>query len=177
MKTFIVVLASTLLFFGIFVLTAVSSLNTEASLRASINAHEKAREASLDTMKKIILQKAQLPAAAKKDLIDLLPQIVSGREGGSVFKSVQEKYPDFTLPLYLEISRSIEAERHVFLRKQEELFDVKREHDALLGSVFGGTICRMFGRFPIDVNVISSTETKEIIRSGIDDDIDLKLNK
>lgn len=163
------------LFVGGVVLAGVSALNREAGLKASINAHERAREASLDTMKKVIMQKAQLPAAAKEDLLALLPEVVEGRAGGSVFKSVQEKYPEFTMSLYQDLSRAIEAERHQFLREQKELFDVKREHDALLGSAFGGTVASIFGRRPVEVNVVSSTEAKEVIRTGLDDNSDLEL--
>lgn len=179
MKTFgitmLVILLVTFVIVGGIFLGGVSSLNREATLRAAINAHERAREASFDTMKKVIVQKAQLPAAAKRDLLELLPEVVSGREGGSIFKSVQEQYPEFTVDLYKDLSRSIEAERHIFLREQKELFDVKREHDALLGSVFGGSVCKMFGRRPIDVKVVSSTETKEVIQSGVDDNTKLEL--
>ena len=156
-------------------MSSVASLNREALLRASINAQERGREASFDTMKKIIMQKTQLPAAARADLLVLLPELISGRQGGAVFKSVQEQYPELTLSLYQDISRSIEAERHVFLRKQESLFDVKREHDALLDSAFGGTICRLFGRSKVEVVVISSTEAKNVIETGVDNDSNLGL--
>src|SRR5688500_17169026 len=98
MRTFgitvlVVLLVAALAVGGVF-MAGVSALNREASLRASIGAHERAREASLDTMKKIITQKAQLPAAAKADLLALLPEVAAGRSGGAVFKSVQERYPE-----------------------------------------------------------------------------------
>jgi hypothetical protein len=160
---------------GAFLIAAVGALNREASLRASIEAHEKRREASFDTMKKIIVSKTQLPAAAREDLLKLLPEVVAGRAGGSVFKSVQENYPQFTLSLYEDLSRSIEAERHIFLRTQEELFDRVREHQSLMNSVFGGTICKLADRRPVEVQVISSTEAKEVMRTGVDDDVNLNL--
>jgi hypothetical protein len=157
--------------------TVLGSLNAEANLRSSIEAHERAREAHLDTMRKVITQKTQLPAAAKADLLTLLPEVVAGRQGGSVFKSVSEKYPELTLDLYKDISRSIESERHQFLNEQEELFDVKREHDALLRSVVGGTVCAIAGRRPIPVITVSSDEAKEIVKTGVDNDTDLGLAK
>jgi hypothetical protein len=160
---------------GAFLVAAVGALNKEASLRASIEAHEKRREASFDTMKKIIVSKTQLPAAAREDLLKLLPEVVAGRAGGSVFKSVQENYPQFTLSLYEDLSRSIEAERHLFFREQSELLDVQREHNSLLNSVFGGTVCRLAGRRPVEIQVISSTEAKEVVRTGVDDTTKLDL--
>jgi hypothetical protein len=179
MKTFgigcVVVALILFLVSGAFVVAAVGALNREASLRASIEAHEKRREASFDTMKKIIVSKTQLPAAAREDLLKLLPEVVAGRAGGSVFKSVQENYPQFTISLYEDLSRSIEAERHTFLRTQEELFDVKREDDALLNSFFGGYVCKLAGRRSVEVQVISSTEAKEVMRTGVDDTTDLNL--
>jgi hypothetical protein len=143
--------------------SVIAPLNREAALRSDIEAHLAAREAKYDTMKKIIMQNAQLPA--------------SGRAGGSIFKSVQERYPEFTLPLYKSLSRAIEAQREGFLVEQKELFDVNREHNTLMRSVWGGMICKMFGRKEISIKVISSTEAKEVVESGVDDNTDLRLNK
>jgi hypothetical protein len=157
--------------------SVIAPLNREAALRSDIEAHLAAREAKYDTMKKIIMQNAQLPAAAKKDLLELLPTVASGRAGGSIFKSVQERYPEFTLPLYKSLSRAIEAQREGFLVEQKELFDVNREHNTLMRSVWGGMICKMFGRKEISIKVISSTEAKEVVESGVDDNTDLRLNK
>jgi hypothetical protein len=172
----IIIMVVGLVIFGV-TATVIGTLSQEANLRSSIEAHERAREASFDTMKKIITQKSQLPAAAKSDLLKLLPEVVSGRAGGTIFKSVQEQYPEFTLGLYREISNSIESERHTFLNEQKELFDVKREHDSLLRRPVSGVICSMFGRRPVDVKVISSTEAKEVGRTGVDDNTDLGLGK
>jgi len=158
-------------------MAGVGALNKEASLRSSIEAHERSREASFDTMKKIIAQNSQLPAAARQDLETLLPLIIAGQSGGSVFKSVQSRYPEMTLGLYQSLGRSIEAERHTFLNEQKELFDVKREHDKLLRSAFSGTVCSIFGRKPVEVKVISSSEAQNVIKSGVDDNTDLGLSK
>jgi hypothetical protein len=157
--------------------TVVGAMNADNALRTTIAGHERTREASFDTMKKIITQKTQLPAAAKADLLALLPEVVSGRSGGTVFKSVQERYPEFTLELYKDISRAIESERHTFFNVQKELFAVKQAHDELLGSALRGTILSFLGRKPVEVKVISSTEAKEVVRTGVDDNTDLNLTR
>lgn len=154
-------------------LKALSALNQEAALRAEIVAKQRNVETSFDTMKKIITQKAQLPEAAKKDLLELLPEVVAGRSGGSVFKSVQERYPEFTMPLYLDLSRSIEAERHTFQTKQESLSDTVREYDALRDSAIAGFVLQSFGRKRPEVTMVSSTAAKEAVRTGKDDDVEL----
>ena len=181
MKTFgIVVLGVFIMMFMLtlgVLIAGVGALNKEASLRSSIEAHERSREASFDTMKKIIAQNSQLPTAAKKDLETLLPLIIAGQSGGTVFKSVQSKYPEMTVGLYQSLSRSIEAERHVFLNEQKELFDIKREDDQLLRSAFSGTVCSLFGRTPVDVKVISSSEARDVMKTGIDNNTDLGLSK
>lgn len=158
-------------------ISGVNALNKEATLRSSIEAHERAREAAFDSMKKIIGQNAQLPAAARKDLETLIPLIIAGQSGGSVFKVVHAQYPEMTLDLYKSLGRSIEAERHVFLNEQKTLFDIKAEHDALLRSAFGGTVCSIFGRKPVEIKVISSSEAREVMKTGIDDNSDLGLSK
>jgi hypothetical protein len=154
----------------------VSILNKEAILRSSIEAHQRNVETSIDTARKIILQKTQLPRAAKEDLLKLLPAVVEGRAGGSIFKSVQENYPQFTLQLYEDIARTIEAERHTFKNEQEALFDVKREDDALFNRPISGFVLNMFGRKKVDIKVISSSESKDIIETGEENDVDLHLD-
>lgn len=164
----------------IFVLSAfgfvIGSVNREATLRSSIEAQENYREASYDNMKKVINQQAQLPPAARKDLEKLLPLVVSGRSGGSVFKSVQEKYPEFNMPLYMNLSRTIESERNSFLTAQEKLFDLKAQHDSLRRSAVSGTVLTVFGRnSEIKVKVISSDDAKAVVQSGTDNDTKLNL--
>ena len=169
------------LVFGLVVFTTggivIGTLNGEASLRSSIESYERVREASFDTMKKIISQTTQLPAAARDDLLKLLPEVVAGRTGGSIFKSVQEKYPELTLGLYKDIANSIEIERHNFLLSQESLFDASREHNTLLRRPVSGFVCNLFGKKEIEIKVISSTESKEVVKTGVDDDTSLKFGK
>jgi hypothetical protein len=154
----------------------IGTLNYEADLRSRIEARQKQIELSWDTMTKVIMQKTQLPAAAKADLLALLPEIVAGRTGGSLFKSISETHHELTMPLYQDISRTIESERHQLLRNQEELLDLKASHDALVSPTkISGVICRAFGKRPIEIRTISSTQAKEVIRTGVDDNVDLGL--
>ncbi len=169
---------------GVFILTVLiilgsflSTLSQEGNLRAGIEAHENAREASFDNMKKIIAQQAQVPAALRADLEKLMPILIEGRKGGAAFKSVQESFPTMTQPLYENLMRSIEAQRTVFLNEQKSLFDVKREDDALFNGPISGFWLGLAGRHKVDVKVISSAYAKEVRSSGEDNEVDLNLNK
>ena len=171
MKTFIVglLVLSVIGLFGI--ATVLGAFNADANLRSRIEAFQRQQEASFDTMRKVIAQKQGLPAAAKKDLLELTRELVAGRQGGSLLKSVQEQYPDFNMALYRDLSRSIEAQRDKFFRVQSELFDAKREHDALLRRPISGTLLAMAGRQPVNIVVVSSSSAKEIVQNGLEDDI------
>ena len=155
------------LFTGVITLNA---FNADANLRTRVEALQKNQEVTFDTMRKVISQKKELPAAAKADLIEMLPMIVAGRSGGSVFKQVQEQYPDFNMALYRDLSRTIEAQRESFLHEQQRLFDAQREHTRLLRTPISGTILSMVGRKPVEVTVVSSTNAKATMQTGLEDD-------
>jgi len=149
----------------------LSYSNSEIGLRNSIAAQQKANEASFDAMWKILQQKAGVADQYREAFKQLFPEIIKGRQGGSLAKFVSEANPNFDTSLYTSLSNSIEAERTRFLNEQKKLVNMKAEHDNLIQK-FPGSIF-LAGRRPIDVVVITSERTTTVFTTGQDNDTDL----
>jgi hypothetical protein len=149
--------------------------NKEIALRAKAEAQVGKIEGVHDKMWKVIQQKAQVTTEYKDAFAEIYPDIISGRyssEGdGSLMKWVTESNPNFDTSLYTDLMQSIEILRSEFQRNQETMLDIVREHNVLI-SIFPN---RLFitNKIPINYTVISSTKSKVVMETGIDDDVKL----
>ena len=155
-----------ILFVGIVGATWLSATNREASLRNRFVAQQKANEASFDAMWKIIQQKGQVADQYKSGFKEVYKEIMDGRYkegGGSLLKFITESNPQFSVSLYKSLSASIEGERKRFLRDQQVLLDIKREHDDVLtrfpSRLFVGD------RPPLDAVIVTSEKTEDAFKS------------
>jgi len=153
--------------------TWVSYNNSEIGLRNAAVAQQKDNEASYDTMWKILQQKAGIVGKYKDDFQDIWPELIAGRyaSGGSLMKWVQERNPTFDSSLYKDLMVSVEGERKSFLRKQEKLISIKQEHDNIRTKFPGVFI--VGGRPAVEINIITSGQTKETFETGEENDVDL----
>ena len=167
----ILVISGILIIFGI--LMCVSYSNKEISLRNQSNAQIGKIEGVYDKMWKVIQQKAKVTSEYKEAFKEIYPELISGRysEGEELMKWIQEDNPDFDASLYKDLMQSIEILRTEFQHAQERELDIIREHNNLRqkfpGSLFVGN------REEINYTIISSTQTKTIMTTGLDDDIEL----
>ena len=167
----ILVISGILIIFGI--LMCVSYSNREISLRNQSNAQIGKIEGVYDKMWKVIQQKAKVTSEYKEAFKEIYPELISGRysEGEELMKWIQEDNPDFDASLYKDLMQSIEILRTEFQHAQERELDIIREHNNLRqkfpGSLFVGN------REEINYTIISSTQTKTIMTTGLDDDIEL----
>lgn len=149
--------------------------NKEIALRAKAEAQIGKIEGVHDKMWKVIQQKAQVTTEYKDAFADIYPDIISGRysgEGdGSLMKWVTEQNPNFDTSLYKDLMQSIEILRTEFQRNQETMLDIIREHKTLCTTYPG----RWFisNTMEIEYTVISSTKSKVVMDTGIDDDVNL----
>ena len=149
--------------------------NKEIALRAKAEAQVGKIEGVHDKMWKVIQQKAQVTTEYKDAFAEIYPDIISGRysgEGdGSLMKWVTESNPNFDTSLYTDLMQSIEILRSEFQRNQETMLDIVREHNVLI-NIFPN---RLFitNKTPINYTVISSTKSKVVMETGIDDDVKL----
>ena len=149
--------------------------NKEIALRAKAEAQVGKIEGVHDKMWKVIQQKAQVTTEYKDAFAEIYPDIISGRysgEGdGSLMKWVTESNPNFDTSLYTDLMQSIEILRSEFQRNQETMLDLVREHKTLCTTYPG----RWFisNTMEIEYTVISSTKSKVVMETGIDDDVKL----
>jgi hypothetical protein len=84
---------------------------------------------------------------------------------------IQESNPQFTADLYKDLSVAIEVERQKFLNAQTKIIDIVREHNNMLDVVPSKWF--LGGRKKLEWEVISSTTTKSVMDSKVDDNVNL----
>jgi hypothetical protein len=159
---------------GIFFVMKVSAENSEVRLRKQVEAQVKANETSFDTCWKIVQSQAGVAEKHKEAFKDIYQGLMAGRhyeKGGTFMKWITESNPNFDGKLYEKLMNSIEAQRMRFMRDQQKLVDLKREHDTMLevwpSSMFVGD------RDPVEITVVTSSKTEATFETGKEDNIDV----
>ena len=149
--------------------------NKEIALRAKAEAQVGKIEGVHDKMWMVIQQKAQVTTEYKDAFAEIYPEIISGRYSGdgdgSLMKWVTESNPNFDTSLYADLMQSIEILRSEFQRNQETMLDLVREHKTLCTTYPGRWV--ISDTMEIEYTVISSTKSKVVMETGIDDDVKL----
>lgn len=149
--------------------------NKEITLRTEAEAQRGKIEGVHDKMWKVIQQKAQVADEYKDAFAEIYPEIMSGRysgeNDGSLMKWVTESNPNFDTSLYADLMQSIELLRTEFQKNQERMLDIIREHKTLCTTYPG----RWFitNTEEIEYTIVSSTKSKVVMDTGIDDDVNL----
>ena len=86
-------------------------------------------------------------------------------------KWIQEANPNFDTSLYKDVMDAVEIQRTQFMKAQERMIDIKRQHS---------TLCKTYpGRWfisntsEIEYTVVSSTRSKITMETGTDDEVKL----
>lgn len=148
--------------------------NRDVSLRERAKEQKGNIENMRDAMWKILQQKASVTDQYKDAFSKIYPELIAGRysdKGGSLMKWIQESNPNFDVSLYKDLMVSIEIERKNFANEQKKMLDIIREHSTFIKSVPNKWF--VSDTTSIKYTVISSTTTKKIMESGVEDDIDL----
>lgn len=152
----------------------ISVNNREVSLRKEADAQRGTIETVHDTMWKTLKQEAGVTEQYREAFEKIYPELISGRysnESGSLMKMITESNPTFDTSLYQHLMQSIDVQRAQFAQAQQRMLDIIREHSTLLETIPSKWF--LGGRKNIDYTIISSTSTKETVRTGIDDDVEL----
>lgn len=170
----ITVTATVLFFLGWLTISYFSYNNREVSLRTEAAAQIKKVEGAHDKMWKIIQQKAGVTSQYAEKFDSIYTHIISGRYDagdGSLMKWIQEANPQFDSSLYADLSESIEVYRTEFQHSQDRVVDIIREHE---------TLCKTYpakwfisDTRPIEYEVISSTRSKNVMETRLDDETEL----
>lgn len=148
--------------------------NQEVALREQAEAQRSKVEGVHDAMWKIISQKAQVSQEYRAGFDSIYTHIISGRYSqgdGSLMKWIQEANPNFDTSLYKDVMDAVEIQRTQFMKAQERMIDIKRQHS---------TLCKTYpGRWfisntsEIEYTVVSSTRSKMTMETGTDDEVKL----
>ena len=146
----------------------------ELSLKAEASKQLGVIELTHDKMFKILQQKAGVTKEYRASFDSIYTHIIAGRyqnDQGALMKWIKESNPEFDSSLYRDLMASIESERTEFLKAQTRILDISREHEVLIKTIPG----RWFlgGREPIEYEPISSTYSKEVMKTKVDDKTDL----
>jgi len=160
----------------IITILCVGYSNSEIRLVEQANAQQKANEAVKDKTWKVVKQKAGVLDKYSKDFMKAFNGIMSERyqgesSGAPMFKWIQEHQPNYSVELYKDLADAIEANQTEFLNVQKRLIDIKREHMVLLRTFPSKLI--VGSRDTLEIIIVTSTTTKKVFETGVDDDVDL----
>jgi hypothetical protein len=148
--------------------------NEEVQARNRVEAQQKNVETHHDAMWKILAQKAGISNQYKPaNYKELLAEVVEGRKGGNLAKTITEQNPNFDLSLLKDLSQSVEGEHKVVVREEKKLLDYNRVHSNIIKDRWKRRFLDAEQTTPIEVSVITSTRSKKAIETGVDDDVNL----
>ena len=148
--------------------------NKEIALRKEAEAQKGKIESVHDKMWKVIKQKANVSEQYREMFEKVYPDIIAGRysgEGAMAMKWIQEANPEIDASLYKDVMQAIEIQREHLHTAQTRMLDVIREREALIESYPS----RWFisNKSKIEYEVISSTRSKTVMETGLDDDVEI----
>ena len=148
--------------------------NKEIALRKEAEAQKGKIESVHDKMWKVIKQKANVTEQYREMFEKVYPDIIAGRysgEGAMAMKWIQEANPEIDASLYKDVMQAIEIQREHLHTAQTRMLDVIRERAALIESYPS----RWFisNKSEIEYEIISSTRSKTVMETGLDDDVEI----
>lgn len=152
----------------------VSYSNQEVTLRKHGEAKEKNNKIIFDKTWKIIQSQAKVADKYKDAFGEIYKNIMDARYDGKdnlLFNFVTESNPNFSTELYVKLANSIEAQRTEFAMNQTALVDIAREHELLLTKIPSKWF--LMGRKPMDIKIVTSTNTEKAFETGKEDDLGL----
>lgn len=143
--------------------------NKEVSLRKESEAQRGNIEAIRDRMFQILREQAGVTNQYRDAFEKIYPEIIAGRyqTGGQMMKWIQEANPNFDTSLYKTLMNSIEVQRTSFTSAQTRMLDIINQRAALIESYPSKWFVKV--KTPIEYIVISTSDTKRVMATGIDD--------
>lgn len=162
---------------GTGLLMDVSYDNKDARLRADVTDQERKIESNFDKMSKVILNQAQITDKYAADFRKVVKDAITGRYGDkgstAMFQWIKEHNPSLDASVYKKLMTTVEAQRQGFDREQRKLSLLAAAHQKL----FTTAPAKWFtAGVPVEIMIVSSTKTKTIMKTGVDDDTDLFKN-
>ena len=175
MKIGVVGLGVLLIFAVVFGSWWIKSSNAEIRLRNKVEAQDQVIEAFFDKMWKIIKQQAGVAEKERDSFGKIYKDVVAGRysgEGkGQMMLWIKEHNPEFKNELFAKLMTSIEAQREGFFVEQKKIIDMVKIHKDMIQTF--PTSMAVGSRGFIKYEVISSSKSKEVMKTRKEDDVDL----
>lgn len=151
--------------------------NTEHTLRNRFTAQEEKVKVIYDNVWKTIAQKFEVTEVYKDSFKEVWGEITKNQSvSGSGLKIFLSRVsPNFNDKIYQDLMTTIEGKRQEFTKSQEMLISIKNEHDNLLTRLPSGWL--LSNVKSLELKLITSTKTEEAIKSGKEDDIELRKKK
>lgn len=143
--------------------------NKEIALRKEAEAQRGNVEAVRDRMFQIIREQANVSSEYRDAFNEIFPKIIEGRykDGGSLMKWIQEANPHFDISLYQTLQNSIEVQRTSFTSAQTRMLDIIKQRETLIEQLPSCWFVK--NKSVIEYTVISTTNTKQVMATGVDD--------
>ncbi len=156
---------------GMYISMKVSYMSKEVALRKGAESEVSMYGETYDKGWKTIRQLSEVPERHAERFEKIYKTILesSGREGGDLFKMVQENNPKYDDNLYAKLANAIEENRAEILEQSRKTKSVCQAYNTFKDQ----PIAKFFlGDKPdIIAPSITSTRTKEALASGKDDDV------
>lgn len=171
---------------GVIVILAVSSYisahNSGVNFETQITASYENLQNILGQYSTKVAEAAQVPAAMRDDLKEVMQSSLSARYGADGSKAtvqwIKENYPGKVDPqLYRQIEQIIEAGRDKFQNEQTVFIDLKRGYNAQLGYFWSGLWLKIAGYPKIDLDkfkTVTSAHAQEAFKTGVEQPITLR---
>lgn len=170
----VVILALLTIIGGSIVMASISYRNQEQILRTDIEDQQRKIEANFDKMWKVISQKVQILDKYSDDFKEVAKGYVQGRYGkdGSqaMFQWLKEHNVNIETSLYQEMMVTIESNRVSFEREQRVLSEMAAQHKKFYVTFPSNMFVQ---GSPVQIQIISSEKTKQVIESGQENDTEL----
>ena len=160
------------------VFAVIGTFNSFSRVETKVVAIQTDNKNVLDNTRKSIREagavSAQEVEALEKIIVGYAEARGEGGNGGDnnvvSIGMVKEAVPSITsIETLKRLQNIVVAGRREWQAAQTKLIDVKREGDEMLAVFPSGPILRMFGKKPIEITVVTSTETEGNFQTGKDD--------
>ena len=154
---------------GIFLMD-MSYQNSYERIGQDIEAQYKKIESNYEKMSRVILQQAGILNKYSNDFKEIYKGMMQGRYGKEGSKAmwqwIKEQNPQIDASLYAKLMTTVEAQRQGFDRQQAKVSDMVAESNKMLKT----KPSKWFVDGEIKVaKIVSSSTTKAIVASGVDD--------
>jgi len=167
---------------GIFLMLKVSYNNQEIGLRKQITAEQDVYQQNFDKQYKVIAQLVQVAErnveANKAAFKEIYPDLIEGRYSqgdGTLMKMIKESNPQWDMKaiedMYAKVATAVESQREDLYNQARKLRDLVREREALIEKFPGSLFIN--NTKPIEITLITSKNTKEVFKTGEENDINL----